>query len=141
MAKNTKLLVMALEAYDYDVDSSLNDEYIQKHADEYIYGFKNGVDEIDLDFWIQYEDLLGEKISFDEYVFIDKLYDGDPLELDANVLSEYDYAIISELKESLSKYRTTAPNKIDILIKNAESRCEELNKRAVNIEKYELDKV
>ena len=56
---------------------------------------------IDLDFWIQYERLLGGFLTYNEYQFIDEQCERDPMDLD----SESDKEIIERLKFNLETYR------------------------------------
>ena len=57
--------------------------------------------EIDLDFWIQYERLLGCFLTYNEYQFIDEQCEQDPMDL----YPESDKEIIEKLKFNLETYR------------------------------------
>lgn len=59
--------------------------------------------DIDLDFWIQYERLLGCFLTYNEYQFIDEQCERDPMDLD----TESDKEIIGRLKHNLETYRRT----------------------------------
>lgn len=75
-------------------------KFFTLHADTLIYCSEHKKDMLDFDFWVQYETLLGEKITWDEYVAIDNQFDGDPHDVDEN-----DIETISEFKNSLKKCR------------------------------------
>lgn len=100
----------ALNFYGYDVEKSLHNDFLRKHADTLICGYQEGVAEIDMDFWMQYEELLDEKMSYDEYIFVDKLYEGDPLELTDVGPSDDEKVGFAGVKEALFHLRT---DKID----------------------------
>lgn len=85
-----------------DIDNKDNLEFLKCHADKLIYCHENKKDMLDFDFWVQYENLLGEKITWDEYTAIDSKFDGDPHDIDEN-----DIVSISKFRNSLSEYRTS----------------------------------
>ena len=90
----------ALDEYIENPDDAVFDEVVRKHADEYIYCYEHGKDLIDLDFWCDYQDLLGDKITYDEYVAIDKYLDGAPCDY-----TQEDVEIVNMLKEKLVEHR------------------------------------
>ena len=94
------LFKSALEFYGYHVESSLGSEFLLKHANSLIAGHKDGIAEIDMDFWMQYEELLGERLGYDEYSAINSVLDGDPHDIEEN-----DVEAISFLREALQEYR------------------------------------
>lgn len=105
MVNKESLLRQALASYRYVVEDSLASPFVLKHQDAIIYGYQEGVSEIDLDFWMQYEELLGEKISYKEYIFIDMLYEGDPLELIDVELTAEEKSLFGKLKVALEDFR------------------------------------
>lgn len=80
--------VKYLQALDYykehfsDGSRLADDPYMKKHAAELIVCFEKAKDIVDFDFWTQYEELVNEKMSYEEYVKLDSKYDGDPLEVE-----------------------------------------------------------
>lgn len=116
------LLRAALDFYEYDVQASIQDPYFMKHADAFIYGHQEGVSDIDLDFWVQYEELLGEKITYDEYRFVDGLYDGDPLELLDTGLSVEEKYVFAEIKGKLAERRAEKNKSLNDTIADVQSR-------------------
>lgn len=52
--------------------------------DKFVYCYENEKDIIDFDFWVQYEELLGEAISYNEYIAIDRDFDGDPHDVESD---------------------------------------------------------
>ncbi len=78
----------AIGHYSYEqlltTGENIESEFIRQHAEELVFCYQNGKSLIDFDCWTQYETLLGEKITFEEYSQLDKAYEGDPLELDAD---------------------------------------------------------
>lgn len=101
-----KKLREALESFGYDADLSMKQEFYLRHADAFLAGYRAGVGDLDMDFWVQYEELLGEAMSYEEYLFVDKLYDGDPLELIDVELSEEEKSGFAALKEALLHERS-----------------------------------
>lgn len=98
----------------------MDNEFAREHAAALVYCYENHIDLLDFDFWTQYESLLGDKITFDEYMHIDSLYDGDPLDLKAE-----DHAAIAALKGALIDLRASSPDKgptLDDMIHSAEGR-------------------
>lgn len=120
--EKTSLLKEALEAYEYDVDAAIEDEFILKHADEIIYGYQNGVDTIDLDFWMQYEELFEEKMSYEEYVYVDKLFPGDPLEFIPDKLTKEESQVFADLKGALIEFRDGKDRVVDSIINDAKQK-------------------
>ena len=57
--------------------------------------------DIDFDFWVQYERLLGCFLTYNEYKFIDESCEHDPM----NLFPETDKEIIGRLKHNLKTYR------------------------------------
>lgn len=81
-----------------DVDGDR--DFLYSHAEKLIYCAENKKDLIDFDFWVQYEALIGEKITWDEYIAIDRDFDGDPHDIEPT-----DVATVSGFKKSLLEYR------------------------------------
>lgn len=75
-------------------------DFLYSHADKLIYCYEHKKDLIDFDFWVQYEALVGEKISWDEYLAIDGQFDGDPHDVEPENVE-----IVAEFKKSLLEYR------------------------------------
>lgn len=106
----------ALDFYGYHVDDSLVSEFLLKHAESLIAGYKDGVADIDMDFWMQYEELLGDKMSYEEYVFVDLLYEGDPLELIDVELTDDEKALFGKLKAALDDFRAGKVNETAVAL-------------------------
>lgn len=83
-----------------DLSDKESQEFYNTHADKLIYCYENKKDMLDFDFWVQYEALLGEKITWDEYVAIDNKFDGDPHDVEEN-----DIETISGFRNSLKEHR------------------------------------
>ena len=94
------LFLKAVAHYSHDAGVDITNEFVQKHADEYIYCYENDKDLIDLDFWCDYQELLDEKIIYDEYMAIDEYLDGSPSEY-----SKDDAETIELLRDKLEEYR------------------------------------
>lgn len=73
-----------------------------------IYCAENKASIFDFDFWVAYEDLLKEKITYQEYAAIDREYDGSPMEVDETCVN-----IIKGWRKSLRRYRKVYQNKIE----------------------------
>lgn len=102
---NNKLYNEAIKHFSLDVtdDSSFSiaDEHTEKYAEELIYCYEQKKSLLDFDIWTYIETLLDEKITFDEYHDLDKLYDYDIQEIDENDQQER-----SNLREKLKEIRT-----------------------------------
>ncbi|MEE1503108.1 MAG: hypothetical protein UGF89_02540, partial [Acutalibacteraceae bacterium] len=103
------LFAKAVSYYSSDVATDILNEYVKSHADEYVYGYLHCKDLIDIDFWCRYEDLLGEKISWDEYVELDNYVDGSPEDI-----SPEDGMVMKALKGRLAAFRKQ--NRVDALL-------------------------
>lgn len=90
----------ALQYAAIDVNIDENREFFKGHANKLIYIAENKKDLLDFDFWVRYELLLGEKITWDEYVAVDKTLDGDPHDV-----SVFDKKTINTFKEKLAEVR------------------------------------
>lgn len=110
-----------------DIEDKDNLEFFNRHADRLIYCYEHKRDILDFDFWVQYENLLGEKITWDEYIAIDNNFDGDPHDV-----KETDINIISEFRNSLNECRapvTVTQEEMDAMCISAENRLKkEANK-------------
>lgn len=107
-------------------------EYLECHKDKLIYCFQNNLslDLIDVDFWVQYEWLLDERLSYDEYLAVDGSFDGDPHEIDGS-----DEKMIGTFREALEKQRGNNVNvsgvdTVENLIDSSRKRCGDVNARA-----------
>lgn len=78
----TELYKKSVEYFDSSKNGTIDDDYVRERADHLIYCYQNKKDLLDFDFWTRYEDLLGEKISYDEYIAIDSQYDGSPFDVE-----------------------------------------------------------
>ena len=94
------LFVKAVSYYSSDAATDILNGFVKKHADEYIYGYQHCKDLIDIDFWCRYEELLGEKLTWDEYVELDNYVDGSPEDISSD-----DCGVVKVLKERLVAYR------------------------------------
>lgn len=83
-----------------DLSDKQSREFFNTHADKLIYCCENKKDMLDFDFWVQYENLLDERITYDEYLAIDSKFDGDPHDVAKN-----DCKTISEFRNNLKEYR------------------------------------
>ena len=99
----------ALQYFSSDADVEENKDFFEAHANKLIYCFENKKDMLDFDFWVRYELLLGEKITWDEYVAIDNKFDGDPHDIGFK-----QHRIIDSFKESLNVYREEIKNKLSL---------------------------
>lgn len=111
----------AVAYYSEAASVDINNEFVQKHRDEYIYCYENGKDLIDLDFWCDYQELLGEKITYEEYVAIDEHLDGAPADY-----TQDNIEIINLLRKKLKEYREV-PKGVDELLSDAKERSEGSN--------------
>lgn len=103
------LFSKAVSYYSSDAATDILNDFVKKHADEYIYGYQHRKDLIDIDFWCRYEELLGEKLSWDEYVELDNYVDGSPEDI-----SPEDGMVMKALKDRLAAFRKQ--NRVDALL-------------------------
>lgn len=68
--------------------------------DMLIYCCENKASVIDLDMWCHYQNLLDDKISYEEYAFLDRKFDGDILDVETK-----DKELIEAFKEELVCFR------------------------------------
>ena len=101
----------ALEHVFSDADSyaAENRDFYEAYAEEFVYCCENNKDLLDFDFWTRYELLVGEKLSWDEYVAIDNSFDGDPLDV-----SFSDRETIESFRDSLNNYRSAEKGKASL---------------------------
>lgn len=109
-------------------------EFLCGHADKLIYCYENKKDLIDFDFWVQYEALIGEKITWDEYIAIDREFDGDPHDIESS-----DVEAIAGFKKSLVVYRQGKDimQTLDDSIRAAKEKQESQNNMARVLENIE----
>jgi len=97
-------LQAAVSFYSNAIGVNIMNEHVKSYADELIFCHKNHKGIIDFDFWTHYDDILDEKLTFDEYTQLDNLFDGDPLEL-----SSQDTKTIDSLQLALHSIRSGIP--------------------------------
>lgn len=107
----------ALANYNNVVGSNIENEYVRSHANELVYCFEHNKTLIDFDFWTRYEFLCNEKITYDEYMAIDSVFDGDPHDVSPENKDD-----IAEMTLTLQNYRATKKIGLDDRIKSAERR-------------------
>lgn len=117
---------MALDYYSKKAGIDIENEFVRQHADELAYCFHNEMELIDFDWWTHYETVLGEKLSFDEYRYIDQEYDGDPMELQAGDPE------VRIAKISLEQFREMRQVGLDSVIKNVERSKVDTEKNGFN---------
>lgn len=121
----------ALEHFNKEAETNIENDYVKEHARELIYCYENGKTLVDFDFWTRYETLCGEKMRYDEYLAVDSLYDGDPHDIKEN-----DTKTISEIKNNLKNYRDSvvviSQDEMDNLADRAQMRMEKQAKEAMN---------
>ena len=93
--------LVALSRFSCDVDTEENRDFFEAHANKLIYCSENKKDLIDFDFWVRYELLLGEKITWEEYVAIDNTLDGDPHDVELS-----HKRTINKFKARLEEFRS-----------------------------------
>lgn len=103
-------------------DINLQDDYIKNHLEELYYCYEHKKSIIDFDWWTHVADLLGIKISYEIYVFIDKYYDSDLMEL-----CEKDIPALTEILNS-----ETNTISADIVIQNEIENLKETLTNVIN---------
>lgn len=103
------LFLKAVSFYSSDAATDILNDFVKKYADEYIYGYQHRKDLIDIDFWCRYEELLDEKLTWDEYVELDNYVDGSPEDISSD-----DDVVIKALKNRLLAFRKQ--NRVDALL-------------------------
>ena len=120
-----------------DIDSHM----IRANAEKLIYCHQNQKDLLDFDFWCQYESILKEPITWDEYSYIDSQYEGDILEI-----GDASEELVASLKTHLDSLRrnhgiTAEPSdkssSLDHRISGAKER--QLNTSATDIQRRDVD--
>lgn len=90
----------ALQRFSGDIAVEDNRDYLEGHANKLIYCCEHNKDFLDFDFWVQYEFLLGEKITWEEYAEVDRQLDGSPYEFGLP-----NKKTIAKLRETLAAHR------------------------------------
>ena len=90
----------AISYYSQQMEVDIENDHVRKHASELVFCYKNGKGLLDFDFWTQYEELLGEQMSFPEYLALDRTFDGDPHDITPS-----DKETIGMLKQNLEELR------------------------------------
>jgi len=96
----------ALEHFNAEAHINIENDYVKKHGRELIYCYENKKNLLDFDFWTRYEDICKDKLTFDEYIAIDRSFDGDPLEIEPT-----NQEVAAKLKENLESYRDSVKHK------------------------------
>lgn len=107
------------------VDDPETRKFLYLQGEKFIYCAEHKKDMIDFDFWVQYEVLVGDKLTWDEYIAIDSKYDGDPLDVEPGSpkVDEFKKNLIefrSEIKEYLKDGFTVNKQELVERIKSAE---------------------
>lgn len=74
----------------------------QKYFEEALYTIENGVELIDFDAWISVSDLLGRKLTYTQYLWLDKHANA--------VLLEYEERDVPKMNQILSTYTKETEN-------------------------------
>ncbi len=90
----------AVEYLAGDMDVFACREYLEVNADKVVYVYENHKDFMDLDFWIRFELLLDEKLTYDEFMAVNSRFDGDPFDVKFE-----DADTISGFRKDLDEYR------------------------------------
>ncbi len=92
---------------------------VLKHQEELLFCYENRIGLIDFDCWTHYEDLLGEKITYDEYCAIDSQFDYDVLDVEPGDKE------VKKFKRELKEFRESIS--VDVVIGNAKDVADEHN--------------
>lgn len=87
-------------------------DHTKKYASELIFCHLNDRDSYEFSCWTHLQEVLGEKISYDEYAHLDASYNGDPLEI-----IPYDDSAITGLKEKLNQFRGIDDAELGVSVK------------------------
>ncbi len=90
----------AVKYFSRGVQTNIENDYVKEHSRELLYCYDNKKSLIDFDFWTRYETLCDEKMTYEEYLALDRHYDGDPHDLD-----EDDLDVFIAFKDALKQYR------------------------------------
>lgn len=125
-------------AYYSNIDKSMIGwrDYLFSHADKLISCYERGehLDLIDVDCWVRYEELLGERLDFDEYCALNSAFDDDPHDIEIT-----DNVMISRFKEILNSSRSAAEiESVDTLLENASENVviDNTEKSTFDLDKY-----
>lgn len=99
----------ALQYFSQDIDIDVNRKFLEDYANKLIYCYENKKDVLDFDFWVRYELLLGEKLTWDEYVAIDNKFDGDPHDVELS-----NNRTINTFRTNLKKVRESEHGKASL---------------------------
>ena len=99
----------AIAHFSREAEVDMDNDHTREHAEELVYCFENQKSLLDYDCWTHYESILGDKLSFQEYIYVDSRLNEDPLEL-----TPQDLDIIGELKMTLFVYRNRQWQSADV---------------------------
>lgn len=92
----------AVKFYNEGANTDIDNDFVKRYGRELIFCYANRKPLIDFVFWTQYEKICNEKMTYDEYVAVDRLYAGDPFDI-----IETDREVISEIERNLNDYRAS----------------------------------
>ena len=84
----------AVNHFNKEMGFDIENDYIRSRAEQLVCCFENKANLIDFDLWTRYEDLLKEKLSYNEYLAISENYDDSPFDVepeDKDKIAEYMY--------------------------------------------------
>ena len=113
----TQLFRDAVAHFNQKTGNDIENDFVRQHAAELIFCYENHKDLIDFDFWTHYESLLSDRLSWDEYTSLDRMYGDDPLEIQQN-----DLTTIASLKATLSDLRDK-PQPFEALLNEAKEKA------------------
>lgn len=99
----------AIAHFSREAEADIDNDHTRDYAEELVYCYENQKTLLDYDCWTHYESILGTKLSFQEYIYMDSRFNDDPLEL-----TPQDLDIIGELKMHLFVYRNRQWQSADV---------------------------
>lgn len=121
----------AIDYYSNETGINIENDHVRKYAYELCYCYEHGECLMDFDCWTRYEELMEEKLTFEEYKAIDCDFDLDPHDVtpeNKEVLDDW----IKGWRTSLEKYRNEHCS-LDNAIENSENKKEEYNAKSSSI--------
>lgn len=92
----------AIDYFNEEMCMDIEDDYIREHAEELVLCYSKNKSIVDFDAWTCFEDLLDERISFEEYSFLKEAFKKDILEVYASDVED-----VSFIKRLLREYRVS----------------------------------
>ena len=126
---------LAVQAYSAEQGVEIENDYVKAHSEELIYCYQNNKELIDFDYWTHCEDILGEKITYEEFTSINETIPYDLMEVEAieQERTEDDIKAVNEIRSILHDIRNDLNNSRNEVQKNYHGEDGKIHENSENI--------